>query len=160
MTPEQAWMELKQVMDPEIPTISLVDLGVVNRIEALPDGGLHVSLIPTFAGCPALKVMETMVVDHLLQAGAEKVDVETTFDIAWTTERISDHGRAMLLKHGLAPPPKNPKYLELDVLSDVACPYCGSHNTDLRSPFGPTLCRALHYCKNCHQAFEQFKPLV
>ncbi len=137
----------------------MVDLGVITAVEVQDNDRVKVSMTPTFSGCPALRVMEDMVRDKLHSLGIENVEVSTTFDIPWNTNRITDKGREMLKKHGLAPPPKINGYIELNVLSDVACPFCGSRNTSLESPFGPTLCRALHYCHNCLQAFEQFKPV-
>ena len=151
---------LENVMDPEIPTISIVDLGIVTDIQVSPEEEIFVELTPTFSGCPALKVMEELVLEAIKNAGIEKVKVETSFRKQWNTNMISEKGRQALLKHGLAPPEKHEGYIELDVLSDVACPLCGSRNTTMQSPFGPTLCRSIHYCKNCSNAFESFKPVT
>lgn len=159
VTIEEVRTLLLNVMDPEIPTISLVDLGIVTDIK-VENNTVEVTLTPTFSGCPALRVMEELVAAELAKLHLTSYKVTTSFAKPWNTDMISDHGRAMLLKHGLAPPPKHNGYLELDVLSDTPCPFCGSRNTDMKSPFGPTLCRSLHYCKNCLQAFEQFKPIV
>lgn len=145
-------------MDPEIPTISMVDLGIISGVEAEHDSA-SITMIPTFSGCPALKIMEDMVSEKIQSIGFTKVDVSTNFDVPWSTDRITEKGRQALLKHGLAPPPQHNGYVELDVLSDVACPYCGSRNTEMKTPFGPTLCRSMHYCNNCLNAFEQFKPV-
>lgn len=155
------WKALEEVMDPEIPTISIVDLGIVTHVEVDQDqNSALVTLIPTFSGCPALRVMEDMVREKVLSLGIASIKVSTNFDTAWTTDRITEKGRKALLRHGLAPPPEHMHGLiELSVLSDVACPYCSSKNTRLTTPFGPTLCRAMHYCDNCLQAFEQFKPV-
>jgi ring-1,2-phenylacetyl-CoA epoxidase subunit PaaD len=161
VTEKEIWSALEEVMDPEIPTISMVDLGIITGVQVW-DGGnsVKVNMTPTFSGCPALRVMEDMVKERLVKMDIPNIEVETTFDVAWTTERITEKGKQALLKHGLAPPEqKKDGYIELSVLNDVACPYCGSRNTTLKSPFGPTLCRALHYCNNCLQAFEQFKPV-
>lgn len=147
------------VMDPEIPTISIVDLGIVTEIISNEHNHAYVQLTPTFSGCPALKVMEQLVTDALRNAGYQEVKVETSFKIQWNTNMISEKGRAALLKHGLAPPPKHDGYFELDVLSDINCPLCDSRNTTMETPFGPTLCRSMHYCKNCSNAFEAFKPV-
>lgn len=147
------------VMDPEIPTISIVDLGIVTEIVSNEDNHAYVQLTPTFSGCPALKVMEQLVTDALRNAGYEEVKVETSFKTQWNTNMISEKGRVALLKHGLAPPPKHDGYFELDVLSDINCPLCDSRNTTMKTPFGPTLCRSMHYCKNCSNAFEAFKPV-
>lgn len=150
---------LEEVMDPEIPTISIVDLGIVTQAET-KENDIYIKLTPTFSGCPALKVMEELVHEKLQPHITGKVYVETNFDTAWNSDMITEKGRQMLLKHGLAPPPKHEGYIELEVLSDVACPLCGSRNTEMKSPFGPTLCRSLHYCNHCLQAFEQFKPVI
>ncbi len=160
MNTEEAkiWKALEEVMDPEIPTISMVDLGIISGVEASDDAA-SITMIPTFSGCPALKVMEEMVREKIQSIGFKSVEVSTNFDVPWTTDRITEKGRQALLKHGLAPPPKHHGYVELDVLSDVACPYCGSRNTEMKTPFGPTLCRSMHYCHNCLNAFEQFKPV-
>jgi ring-1,2-phenylacetyl-CoA epoxidase subunit PaaD len=151
---------LKEVKDPEIPPISIVDLGIVTGISINNSNDVHVILTPTFAGCPALKIMEDLVKARLeKEPTLGAITVETSFEVTWTTDLISEDGRKALLKHGLAPPKKNVGYMELDVLSDTPCPYCESRNTTLKSPFGPTLCRSLHYCNNCLQAFEGFKPI-
>lgn len=158
---KQIWKALEEVMDPEIPTISMVDLGIITHVQVdQADNTASVTLIPTFSGCPALRVMEDMVREKVLSIGIKEVKVSTNFDTAWTTDRITEKGRKALLRHGLAPPPEHTAGLiELSVLSDVACPYCQSKNTRLTTPFGPTLCRSMHYCDNCLQAFEQFKPV-
>jgi ring-1,2-phenylacetyl-CoA epoxidase subunit PaaD len=146
-------------MDPEIPTISIVDLGIVTKIASSEDKQAYVQLTPTFSGCPALKIMEEMVKEKLVAVGYEDVEVETSFETQWNTNLISEKGRTALKQHGLAPPPKHDGYIELDVLSDTPCPLCNSRNTTMQTPFGPTLCRSMHYCKNCSNAFEAFKPV-
>lgn len=150
---------LETVMDPEIPTLSIVDLGIVTGIVSENENQAHIKLTPTFSGCPALKILEKMVYDKLIEEGYTDVKVVTSFDVQWNSNMISEKGLAALKKHGLAPPPKHDGYIELDVLSDTPCPLCGSRNTTLKSPFGPTLCRSLHYCNNCKNAFEGFKPV-
>ncbi len=158
-TETDIWQALEEVMDPEIPTISVVDLGIVTSVKV--DGeSASVVLTPTFAGCPALKVMEQLVTEKLHELGFKNTDVKHSFETTWTTNLITEKGRLALLKHGLAPPPQKNGYFELDVLSETPCPYCGSKNTTMQTPFGPTLCRSMHYCKNCLNAFEAFKPLV
>ena len=117
-------------------------------------------MTPTFVGCPAIDYMRRDVESAVTGLGIANVTVDVTFDSPWTTNRISEKGKAALLKHGLAPPEHfETLTLSLDVLNNVACPLCGSRNTELKSPFGPTLCRSLHYCNACSQAFEGFKPL-
>ncbi len=150
---------LEQVNDPEIPTISIVDLGIVTKIISEQDHQAYVQLTPTFSGCPALKIMENLVSAALFNAGYSQVQVETSFETQWNSNLISEKGLTALKKHGLAPPPKHDGYIELDVLSDIPCPLCNSRNTTLQTPFGPTLCRSIHYCNNCSNAFEAFKPV-
>ena len=159
MTTEDIRTILKEVKDPEIPTISIVDLGIVTGIE-LNNKDVHITLTPTFAGCPALKLMETMVSNRLKKVeGLGAISVETSFETTWTTDLISEEGRKAIQQHGLAPPKRNCSSISMEVLEETNCPYCGSDDTDLKSPFGPTLCRSLHYCNNCRQAFEGFKPV-
>jgi ring-1,2-phenylacetyl-CoA epoxidase subunit PaaD len=158
VTPEEIIKALHEVKDPEIPTISVVDLGIITGVKINEDG-VDIDMTPTFSGCPAIKILENNVRERIEAMQVGKVNVKTTFDIPWNTNMISPAGREALLKHGLAPPPMHDGYFELDVLSDVACPFCGSRNTTFNSPFGATLCRAIHYCKNCQQGFEQFKPV-
>jgi ring-1,2-phenylacetyl-CoA epoxidase subunit PaaD len=159
ITSDSVYTLLEEVMDPEIPTISIVDMGIVTGVDVVSDTQVHVTLTPTFSGCPALKVMEELVIQRLHEAGIPEASVTTSFAVQWNTNMISEKGLQALLKHGLAPPPKHDGYIELDVLSDTPCPLCGSRNTILKSPFGPTLCRSLHYCNNCKNAFEGFKPV-
>jgi len=159
ITKEEILEALQDVKDPEIPTISVVDLGIITDVQVNEENSVFVTLTPTFAGCPALKLLEGLVKDRIEMLGAENVDVKTTFDTQWNTDMISEKGRAMLKKHGLAPPPVHGGLVQIDILKHVKCPYCNSDNTELKTPFGPTLCRSLHYCNNCRQAFEQFKPV-
>lgn len=158
-TTADIWIALKDVMDPEIPTVSLVDLGVITAVDVTPENVAHVTMTPTFSGCPAMEYMRNQVRERLEEMDFQGVEVEMNMDEAWNSNRLTDEGREALAKFGLAPPPHYEGVLELDVLSNVPCPNCGSRNTEMRSPFGPTLCRSLHYCKQCGEAFEQFKPL-
>jgi len=158
-TPEEIWEALRDVKDPEIPTISLVDLGVVTDVWVSDDNIAHVTMTPTFVGCPAIDYMKEDVRRRLLDMPLADVDVQVNFDMQWNSNRVTEEGKKRLLEHGLAPPPAYEGILELTVLNNMECPYCGSRNTVMRSPFGPTLCRSLHYCHNCSQAFEGFKPL-
>lgn len=158
MTEDDILLALQDVKDPEIPSISVVDLGVVTHVSVV-DNIIRVSITPTFVGCPAIDVMKRDVEQVLNTLGAAEVHVDVNYDIPWSSNRVSERGRAALLKHGLAPPTPYTIAFELDVLNNTACPFCGSRNTTLKSPFGPTLCRSLHYCNSCSQAFEGFKPL-
>ena len=159
ITEQDILKALDDVKDPEIPTISVVDLGIITDVKISESDFVSVTMTPTFAGCPALKILESMVKERLIQLGIENVEVKTNFDVHWDTNMITPKGREMLKKHGLAPPPEHNGFIQIEVLKKVKCPYCGSNDTELKSPFGPTLCRSLHYCNNCMQAFEQFKPV-
>jgi ring-1,2-phenylacetyl-CoA epoxidase subunit PaaD len=158
-TVEEIWEALKDVKDPEIPTISLVDLGIITDVSIGPDNTALVIMTPTFVGCPAIDYMRKDVVERLSSMGFASVEVRVNFDTPWNTNMVSEEGRARLLEHGLAPPPRYEGILELEVLNTIQCPHCGSRNTTLSSPFGPTLCRSIHYCNSCSQSFEGFKPL-
>ena len=154
------WAALHDVHDPEIPTISVVDLGVVRRVD-VRDSGIRVELLPTFVGCPAIEVMRSAV-EERLRDFAEDVAVEISFAEPWTSERISSDGRAALRAAGFAPPPARTgdrKLSVLPVLPVAECPYCGSRNTRLENAFGPTQCRAIYHCEDCLQPFEQFKEV-
>ncbi len=150
------WLE--EVKDPEIPVLSLIDLGVITDVEIL-DGKVVVNMTPTFAGCPAMDYMKNDVINVLHDKGIEKVEANVSFETQWNSNMISEKGKKALKNFGLAPPPKHDLIIDIDILENVPCPYCNSTNTDLKTPFGPTLCRSMHYCNNCKQAFEQFKPL-
>ncbi len=159
LTEEKILEWLHDVKDPEIPVLSLVDLGIITDININAES-VHIEMTPTFVGCPALDMMKNDVIARLTKAGVNHVDVEVNFKKAWTSERISENGRKALKKFGLAPPPAGKVLLEdLDILEHVACPRCDGTNTQLKNPFGPTLCRSIHYCLDCKEAFEQFKPV-
>lgn len=150
---------LKEVVDPEIPTISLIDLGVITDVIINPDNHVTVKMTPTFAGCPAMDYMQENVEQVLQENGISAYSVEMNFDTQWTSNNITEKGLRAIKKHGLAPPPKHNLIVDIDILKKAKCPFCGSTNSTLKSPFGPTLCRSLHYCNDCSQAFEQFKPV-
>jgi len=147
------WDALTEVRDPEIPTVSLVDLGIVHRVEVTADR-ISVELLPTFTGCPALDVIRTDVEERLSRLGVA-VDVTFTNAAPWTSDRITSAGRAQLQSAGFAPP--DPDVLQVG--GRVACPYCGSRRTMMENAFGPTLCRSIWYCTACRQPFEQFKAI-
>lgn len=148
---------LETVKDPEIPVLSLVDLGVITDV-VVEGNNVLVKMTPTFVGCPAMDYMKAEVETALLQQGFEP-HVEITFQKPWSSDLISEKGKAALKKYGLAPPPSNKIFTDLEILETAICPRCDGSNTEMKSPFGPTLCRALYYCHDCKEAFEQFKPL-
>ncbi len=147
---------LQAVKDPEIPAISLVDLGIISEI-IIENDQVIVELIPTFAGCPAINHMQNEVVLCLQNAGIKAI-ANINYNKAWSSDFITENGKAQILKFGLAPPPKVSENL-MSMLEGAICPKCGSSNTQLMNPFGTTLCRSISYCKDCREVFEQFKPL-
>jgi ring-1,2-phenylacetyl-CoA epoxidase subunit PaaD len=154
------WEALAEVADPEIPVISIVDLGVVRDVQVEGDR-VHVEFTPTFLGCPALEVMRDQMASKIEELGAEP-DVEVVMDDSWSTDRITPAGREKLRAAGFAPPaPREataPKLVQLQS-SVFRCPYCGSTDTTLENIFGPTPCRSIRYCTSCRQPFEQFKTI-
>jgi ring-1,2-phenylacetyl-CoA epoxidase subunit PaaD len=155
---EEVYGWLEEVKDPEIPVLSLVDLGVITGVKV--DGSaVNIEMTPTYVGCPALDFMKAEVVSILEKHGMTEVNIEVTFREAWTSDRISDKGRTALKEFGLAPPPSTRIFTDLEILEIAQCPRCDGTNTELKTLFGPTLCRAIYYCHNCKDAFEQFKPI-
>ena len=152
----QVWEALEEIPDPEIPVVSLVDLGVIRSVD-VSNGHVRIEFTPTFLGCPALEVMKRAMEDKI--PGAE---VEVVQDDSWSTDRITPAGREKLRAAGFAPPaPREasaPKLVQLQA-NVFRCPYCGSTDTRLENIFGPTPCRSLRYCESCRQPFEQFKTI-
>ena len=156
---QDIWDALREVPDPEIPTVSVVDLGVIAGVELdLAGRAARVLLLPTFNGCPAIEIMRELIHERLELLGlAARVDV--TREQRWTSDRISAAGRAGLARAGIAPPAPAHDSAIIPLIEPASCPHCGSHHTNLESAFGPTLCRAIAYCRDCRQPFEQFKSL-
>jgi ring-1,2-phenylacetyl-CoA epoxidase subunit PaaD len=178
---------LADVPDPEIPTVSIVELGMVGEVE-VGERGIRVELLPTFVGCPALQIIRESVAQRLSELGPP-VHVNVSFTTPWTSDRISREGREKLRGSGFAPPPHLREGRALPVLDGrmsagapasvdasagrtgvasqtgeaeqdaVPCPYCGSTRTTLENVFGPTQCRSIHHCAECRQPFEAFKPI-
>jgi ring-1,2-phenylacetyl-CoA epoxidase subunit PaaD len=160
VTEAQVWDALAEIPDPEIPVISLVDLGVVRSV-GIDGDSVRVEFTPTFLGCPALEVMRDAMAERLRALGVEP-EIRVRRDESWSTDRITAEGREKLRAAGLAPPAPRaagaPTLVELRT-AVFRCPYCGSTDTKLENVFGPTPCRSLRYCASCRQPFEQFKTL-
>jgi ring-1,2-phenylacetyl-CoA epoxidase subunit PaaD len=159
-TADEVWRALAEIPDPEIPVISLVDLGVIKRVE-VEDGRVRIDFTPTFMGCPALEPMQRAMEEKVAALGAEP-EVRVVLDDSWSTDRITPEGREKLREAGFAPPSPRPVgKLDLVQLRTgvFRCPYCGSTETRLENLFGPTPCRSIRYCNTCRQPFEQFKTL-
>jgi ring-1,2-phenylacetyl-CoA epoxidase subunit PaaD len=150
VTEPQVWDALDEIPDPEIPVVSLVDLGVIRSVD-VQNGHVRIEFTPTFLGCPALEFMKRAIEEKV--PGAE---VQVIHDDSWSTDKITPAGREKLRAAGFAPPA--PRLVQLQ--SQVhRCPYCGSTDTRLENIFGPTPCRSLRYCESCRQPFEQFKTI-
>ena len=154
---------LAEVMDPELPMLSVVDLGIVHRVEVAAGAGpIRVTILPTFVGCPALELIKTSIAGRLAAFG-RPVEVIATFEVPWTTERITSAGRAALRSAGIAPPDRDAfggtatSFIDLE--PRIPCPHCGSRRTVLENVFGPTQCRTIRYCRDCRQPFESIKPV-
>ncbi len=161
---EIVWAALEEVKDPEIPVISVVDMGMITNVELrVTDNGQQAAMVtmtPTFVGCPAIEVIKQDIRGQLLKAGFDEVTVNVDFENHWSSDRMKPEAKLKLEKFGLAPPPElKDEELSEEVLNRVRCPHCGSTDTTLRSSFGSTLCRAIRFCFNCKQGFEQFKPV-
>ena len=153
---------LDRVMDPEVPVLSVRELGIVRDVDVAPDGAVTVTLTPTYSGCPAIQVIEQDVLAALAAAGI-RASVRTTYAPPWTTDWIEPAARAKLKAYGIAPPGRRDDDGGLVQLmrrrATVQCPYCDSWETELRSEFGSTACKAVCWCRACRQPFEEFKAI-
>jgi ring-1,2-phenylacetyl-CoA epoxidase subunit PaaD len=163
---DAAWAVLAGVPDPEVPAVSLCDLGIVRDLSQAEGGGLHVVLTPTYSGCPATEVIAASVADALVAAGLGPVTIEHRLAPAWTTDWISADGRRKLREYGIAPPSgiatagADGAAVAIRIRPRaVECPRCGSLQTERLSAFGSTACKALHRCLACREPFEHFKPI-
>jgi len=164
LSDEALWQCLEQVSDPEIPVISIVDLGIVRAVESGGDGSCEIVITPTYSGCPAMHVIEEHIRQVLQAEGMQNIQVRTQLSPAWTTDWISDAGKEKLRAFGIAPPARRAmSAIDISALSaiddaEIACPLCASMNTRLISQFGSTACKALYRCSDCLEPFDYFKP--
>ncbi|MFN8392581.1 MAG: 1,2-phenylacetyl-CoA epoxidase subunit PaaD [Bdellovibrionota bacterium] len=150
---------LEEIPDPEIPVINIVELGIVRSVESSGDEAT-VRITPTYSGCPAMHTIEQAIRGKLSDAGFRSVQIVTEYSPAWTTDWLSDHAKEKLRRYGIAPPSSARQEPLIEMPGKrrrPACPYCGSADTALRSEFGSTACKSMHYCNSCHQPFEHFK---
>jgi ring-1,2-phenylacetyl-CoA epoxidase subunit PaaD len=157
-TEAEIWQALEAVKDPEIPVVSVVEMGIVREV-TVEDDRVTVKMTPTFSGCPALDVMRRDIAACISALGVREVSVETVLSPPWTTDWLSEETRARLKAFGLSPPARHGGNIPITFYQPVACPYCDSDDTEIKNSFGPTLCRAIYYCRSCQQPFEQFKAL-
>ncbi len=152
------WDALQEVKDPEIPVVSLVEMGIIRKV-VLENKAVTVTMTPTFSGCPAQVEMKRLIEDKVLEIGANSVEIETVFKPAWSSNWITDAGRDKLKAFGLQAPQRHDGNIMMTFFDPVACPRCDSVDTNLKNSFGSTLCRAIWYCNHCQEPFEQFKAL-
>jgi ring-1,2-phenylacetyl-CoA epoxidase subunit PaaD len=153
---QRAWEAASRVVDPEIPVLTIADLGVLREI-TLIDGGIEVAITPTYSGCPAMNMIALEIELALEREGFCKPKIRTVLSPAWTTDWMSEDGRRKLKEYGIAPPLRGSSRRALFGMQAVACPQCGSENTELLSEFGSTSCKALWRCKSCREPFDYFK---
>lgn len=160
-TEEQIWQFLKEVNDPEIPVLNIVEMGIARQVVVDVDNRILVKITPTYSGCPAMHAIEKMVCEKLEERGIGEFEVKLDFSETWTTDWMTEEAKAKLKDYGIAPPEKTEE--EGDFLKNLSstkiipCPYCDSFDTKLVSQFGSTACKSQYFCDGCHQPFEHFK---
>ena len=164
-TADELWAVLRTVLDPEVPVLSVVELGIVRDV-AVGDDGVTVTVTPTYSGCPAVQVIERDILQALADHGVPDARVRTVFSPPWTSDWIPAEARAKLKAYGIAPPGPAPADADDGPLVQLlrrrespACPFCDSARTELRSEFGSTACKSIAYCESCRQPFEVFKAI-
>lgn len=158
---QEIWAALETVKDPELP-ITVTDLGLIDSVH-IESGHVWVKMVPTFSACPAIDVIRQDIRRRLLSIpGVSDVRVDLSFERPWTMDRMTERGRQRLHEHGLSVPARGRADARTrgseTIATGIPCPFCGSTNTVLENPFGPTLCRAIYYCKDCQNPIERFKP--
>ncbi len=156
----RAWAVAARVPDPELPVVTIEDLGILRDVTEDDQRRVHVQITPTYSGCPAMETIRTDLIEALTQAGYRRVCVEFVLSPAWTTDWLTDEARAKLSAYGVAPPSPVSEVSGSVALSlSVRCPQCGSLDTRESSHFGSTSCKALWVCRTCREPFDRFKPL-
>jgi len=157
VSPEKIWEWLSVVSDPEVPVLTITDLGIVRNVR-VDENAVVITITPTYSGCPAMGVIAMNIRMALMSHGIRNVVIENQLSPAWTTDWMSEEGKKKLKDYGIAPPIRKAKNsLGLFEEDSVPCPKCGSENTFLSSQFGPTSCKALYKCNSCLEPFEHFK---
>ena len=159
VTEKEIWAYLEEVSDPEIPVLTVVDLGVVRAVE-ITETRCHVTITPTYSGCPAMKMIEEQIIEKLTEKGIENVKVSLVLSPAWTTDWLTESGKNKLREYGIAPPEHEvDKSVLFSEPTVVPCPQCESRNTKMISQFGSTACKAHYQCNECLEPFDYFKCL-
>jgi len=157
MLKDDIYTWLSAVTDPEVPVLTILDLGIVRKV-SVEENAVTITITPTYSGCPAMDVIAMNIRMALLSHGIKKINIENQLSPAWTTDWMTDEGKRKLKEYGIAPPVrKSQNGLGLFEEDIVACPRCGSEDTTLTSQFGPTSCKSLYKCNSCHEPFEHFK---
>ena len=156
-TKSRAWAVAAQVLDPELPVVTIEDLGILRDVTEDDQRRVHVQITPTYSGCPAMETIRTDLIDALTVAGYSQVHVEFVLSPAWTTDWLTDEARAKLTAYGVAPPAPTSGPVALAL--SVRCPQCGSLDTRESSRFGSTACKSLWVCRSCREPFDHFKQL-
>ena len=163
---EAVWKILETVADPEVPVLSIIDLGIVRKIEIYdavtmpPSGGVRIFITPTYTGCPAMDVINMDIRMALLENGFTNIEIKTILSPAWTTDWMTEAGKQKLKAYGIAPPNVKQQVCTIDAFQEeeaIQCPHCNSYNTTLISRFGSTACKALYKCNDCKEPFDYFK---
>ena len=153
----RAWDVAASVVDPEIPVLTIADLGVLREVAVTDDGQVEVTITPTYSGCPAMNMITIEIELALARAGFSDASVRTVLSPAWTTDWMSEAGRRKLREYGIAPPKASASRRGLFGVEQVECPQCGSLDTEVLSEFGSTSCKALWRCNRCREPFDYFK---
>ncbi len=155
---EKIWSILKEIPDPEVPVISIVDLGIARDVR-IENDKVTVDITPTYSGCPAMNVIEKEIIQKIKETGITEVEIKTVFSPVWTTDWLTDEAKEKLREYGIAPPEKTStdKSLLTGKPKIISCPRCGSEKTILVSQFGSTACKALYKCETCLEPFDYFK---
>ncbi|MEX0722289.1 MAG: 1,2-phenylacetyl-CoA epoxidase subunit PaaD [Gracilimonas sp.] len=160
-TEKQIWDFLKEVTDPEIPVLNIVEMGIARKVKIDESGKVLVKITPTYSGCPAMNAIEKLVNEKLAERGVENFTVKLDFAETWTTDWMTEEAKVKLKNYGISPPEKTQE--EDDFLKSLSstkvipCPFCDSFETELVSQFGSTACKSQYFCNNCDQPFEHFK---
>jgi ring-1,2-phenylacetyl-CoA epoxidase subunit PaaD len=156
---KKIWKLLETVMDPEVPVLSVIDLGIVRDVK-MNDAEIEVVITPTYSGCPAMDVISMNIKMVLLEHGYKKIKIISVLSPAWTTDWMSEQGKKQLKAFGIAPPTSKQQVCHTELFHDgeaIQCPHCNSYNTKLISQFGSTACKALYVCESCREPFDYFK---
>lgn len=160
LSKEEIWNCLSEIPDPDIPVISITELGLVRNVEIDSREKVIVSITPSYSGCPAMQFFKTEIVSALNKQGIKEVEVKIVYSPPWTTDWISDTAKGKMKKHGIAPPEiisEDTSIIFTETMKQVACPWCDGKDTKRTSQFGSTPCKALWFCNLCQQPFEVFK---